>query len=907
MEPLSTFFRINPALLFQNVTTPRSQTSSSISSPSFADHQTGLKVYSESPASLTSAHQDNPLFEGFPVLPASKRKAAVSGDAHGTKNTAVPGDSPKLEEQLHHLLEVLQQALELHSADGLPDDVAPRLADELQAVARRLRDKERELPVERQLRAKVQLALTGAEATIRKLRATPRRRTSANGSGVDWRSNEAASSPTLAAHTNSRFSAGTTLVAEGNTRGGIERDSVCRQLLQSPSSSMSPLSWTGPSFVTGGTPMCVVDDASMASPKELPTDQNGSTCSQLASVAGSSHGQIKIPTGIPRLRQLTSTSSEAATSSSFHPPLYNWMKAVLASTTKQNQPMLLHGNGSVGSDAGTRGVEDGSEAQSPGMGGAVHDSLASVVRAALSNKRTPPLIYGSPLYRRIQRLLAEQRSPIPLRNTSAPGGVMQQSLYSVEPSPIGGRRRGWETGATAPASSRPVWDQEVDTDSASASNRSSDTSSSCTTPTMTMRDDIAALPFDSSVSPFGPTLRERYAARTNTVASATASIQYPSATAASAAFDATGLSGGLPRPAREPEREAAELVAELGLDLQLAPFTVENITNLEVLAHAERWIRGQFIAANKVLEANRERTLEDERCSGSAGCSNDLDSSAQAQVEMVIQTEPAYRLSAGEHVLQCSASTSAPSFSAAAVNPTPIWPPKPKGRAAPGGVRVQQSSQERLGVPRTRGDQAPNHTPLTATLLGHSRPHEIAEVKSGGSSMSFSGNNPSAGGTVVGPSMANGHVPPAPRGPQGSADSFTPRTDESAEITAEVIFTPGNAQLGAKGYTEKRMMVPFRLDSATRSECETEEGDGSAKTLSSISSVSIIGSEPANATDLGADAARRPARRSESQSAGGGLQQATGRKGGTSKPQLSKYLCSFLTTLLPCTNGSVAS
>ncbi len=57
MEPLSTFFRISPTLLIHDVTTPRSQSSSSFSSPSFADHQTGLKVYRESPASLNSAHQ----------------------------------------------------------------------------------------------------------------------------------------------------------------------------------------------------------------------------------------------------------------------------------------------------------------------------------------------------------------------------------------------------------------------------------------------------------------------------------------------------------------------------------------------------------------------------------------------------------------------------------------------------------------------------------------------------------------------------------------------------------------------------------------------------------------------------------------------------------------------------------
>jgi hypothetical protein len=55
-------------------------------------------------------------------------------------------ESSKLQEQLHHLLSILQHALELHSQDGLPNGVAPQLADELEAVAKRLKRKERVSP-----------------------------------------------------------------------------------------------------------------------------------------------------------------------------------------------------------------------------------------------------------------------------------------------------------------------------------------------------------------------------------------------------------------------------------------------------------------------------------------------------------------------------------------------------------------------------------------------------------------------------------------------------------------------------------------------------------------------------------------------------------------------------------------
>ncbi|GLI71809.1 hypothetical protein VaNZ11_017202 [Volvox africanus] len=646
MEPLSTFFRISPALLFQNFTTPRSHASSSFSSPSFADHQTGLKVYCESPASLTSAHQDNPLFEGFPVLPASNRKAEASCSESFAGDEQVTGNSPKLQDQLHHLLTVLQHALEVHGTEGLPDEIAPQLADELEAVAKKLKDKEREVAVERQLRAKVQLALTGAEATIRKLRATPTRGTSASGWGMRWRCNEAAAlSPTATTPgpadiwNPGRKSARRTQAA-GTTRVGGLRDSVCRQLLQSPSSSMSPLSMTGPSAATS-IPIAVVDDASMASPKELPTDQQRSQSCQITVGTTSSCEHVLIPTGIQRMRQISSQSSEAATSSSFHPPLYNWMKAVLSTSTKQAHGRLhSYGSGNEGVGAQRCASTNSSTVQSPAPCGVVGNSIAAAIRFAISKTRTPPLVYGSPLYRRIQRLLAEQRSPSPFRQAVVLVEDAPPHVDSVDQSPTCGGRAGCRMQvAPMPTGSRPVWDQERDTDSASVSDRRSDTtSSSCYTPAITARDDIASLPFRSSVSPFGPTLREKYAARSRNATSDEGSVQRP-VVAESAASKTPSMCGG---PSLQPAGHAAEaaaLVAELGLDLQLDLATADNISNIEVLEHMERWAREQFIT-KRVLHASKEALLETDGDSDAVGSSKfPIDLSTQALVDTAVQTE----------------------------------------------------------------------------------------------------------------------------------------------------------------------------------------------------------------------------------------------------------------------------
>lgn len=108
-----------------------------------------------------------------------------------------------------------------------------------------------------------------------------------------------------------------------------------------------------------------------------------------------------------------------------------------------------------------------------------------------------------------------------------------------------------------------------------------------------LQNKMEVLPFRSSISPFGPPLRERFATRSCTAAPDTSSMQRPS-TAASRPSAATPLS--LPHPRVDDDSpEAAELLAELGLDLQLDAEASGNISNLEVLEHVERWAREQFM------------------------------------------------------------------------------------------------------------------------------------------------------------------------------------------------------------------------------------------------------------------------------------------------------------------------
>ncbi|GIL62226.1 hypothetical protein Vafri_16498 [Volvox africanus] len=404
---------------------------------------------------------------------------------------------------------------------------------------------------------------------------------------------------------------------------------------------MSPLSTTGPS-ASASIPIAAVDDASMASPKELPTDQQRSQNCQITVGTTSSCEHVLIPTGIQRMRQTSSQSSEAATSSSFHPPLYNWMKAVLSTSTKQGHGRLhSYGSGNEGVGAQRCTSTNSSTVQSPAPCGVVGNGIADAIRFAMSKTRTPPLVYGSPLYRRIQRLLAEQRSPSPFRQTVVLAEAAPQRVDSVYQSPTCGGRAGCRTQvAPMPTGSRPEWDQERDTDSASVSDRRSDTtSSSCYTPIITARDDIASLPFRSSVSPFGPTLREKYAARSRITTSDTGSVQR-AVVAESAASKTPSMCGGHSLQPAGHTAEAAALVAELGLDLQLDPATADNISNIEVLEHVERWAREQFITSNGVLQASREAVLETDGDSDAVGSSKyPADLSTQALVDTAVQTE----------------------------------------------------------------------------------------------------------------------------------------------------------------------------------------------------------------------------------------------------------------------------
>ncbi|GIL85492.1 hypothetical protein Vretimale_13410 [Volvox reticuliferus] len=458
---------------------------------------------------------------------------------------------------------------------------------------------------------------------------------------------------------------------------------------------MSPLSMTGPSATTS-IPIAVVDDASMASPKELPIDQQRGQSCQLSVGTTSSCEHVMIPTGILRTWQISSQSSEAATSSSFHPPLYNWMKAVLSSSIKQGHGRLRsYGSGSGNDAAGTQrcASTNSSTVQSPAPRGIVGNSIAAAIRFALSKTRTPPLVYGSPLYRRIQRLLAEQRSPSPFRKAIVLAEATPPRVDSVEQSPTCGGRAGCMMHvAPVSACSRPVWDQERDNNSASVSDRRSDTTSSsstCNTPVITARGDIASLPFRSSVSPFGPTLREKYAARSRMAASDEGSVQRL-VVAESAASKAPSMCGG---PSSQPAghtAEAAELVAELGLDLQLDPVTANNITNMEVLAHVEQWAREQFVAARKVLHASKEAVLETDGDSDAVGSSKyPVDVNTQALVDTAVQTE-----SVDTRSVVCSQShmpKPAPfgGGGGAAAGALATWQHRPMGRAPASVAHVQ--------------------------------------------------------------------------------------------------------------------------------------------------------------------------------------------------------------------------
>ncbi|GLC77811.1 hypothetical protein PLESTB_000956400 [Pleodorina starrii] len=650
--PRSTFFRISSSLAVHNAATPRSQSSTTTSSPSFVEHQTGVKAYQDSPAYLNNAHQNNPLFEGFPILRCGARMSESSELAIWGGNAQTPGrpgGSPKTPEQLRHLLTVLQYSMELHSAaEGPPNGTVPQLADELEPVAKKLKENELETPIEYQLLAEVQLALQGAGAIKRKLRATATPGSPAAGSGSGWHDN-GATAPCQGVASPTGGHSGTGEAQPANTTGGVgARYSVSKQLLQSPSSSLSPLSWNGPATATC-TPSFVVHDGCLSSPKELPTEHHRGQPRSTAVLSSSNVPILKISSHASLRPQ-----DEGAASLNFQPQLYNWMKAMLSGSHAQSPPATAAG-----------------------------ESLAAAVHTALSNTRTPPLVYGSPLHRRIQRLLAEQRTPSPFWHTAAQAGGAWVHGNGVKETPVGCRSAIY---GSASLGSTPALDQDVDTHSPVASNRFTDTSSSRQTPA-SPRQGCNGVPMFlcSSMSPFWPTLREKYGRATG--APATGSMSNMAALATASACKVKDLAAAL--PSETGEDEAADLLAELGLDLQLDPPMACIISNLEVLEHVERWARDQFIAAKRVLQAAKGTIEEGSHDSNSPVSSGCTDLGAHPLVGIAIQTEPV-GTRVGEQLSPCSASASAGAHCAAATGAhLAAWKVNSKGMVSAGSPLVQ--------------------------------------------------------------------------------------------------------------------------------------------------------------------------------------------------------------------------
>ncbi|GFR42336.1 hypothetical protein Agub_g3244, partial [Astrephomene gubernaculifera] len=652
MEPLNTFFRISPSLLLKNVNSPQgSHTSSSFSSPSFAEHQTGLKVYRDSPPSFTSAHRvvdDNPLFEGFPALSVSKQGQGTTADCP-KEDAGGLGESNQVQEHLHHLLNLLQQA---HGDDGKTNGVAlPHLADELEVVVKKLKQKEHgpehvnEVQLEPGRCARMQAALPDADV----YRATPTcSRTTAsvaNEGSSCWAAASNSDEPgggskpsessflwNMAASNNSSGDSGGTSITAASGRM-VLRDSVCKQLLQSPASTVSPLSCVGPAVVAC-SPLFTVDDDCMASPKELPADRQRKRSMGLRASqhdkqqccdppVEASPQQSLFVAGSPALPATVTSTPEPPAPEGQQVPLYSWMQSMLASTPRQDMTDAPDGCPEADAASTSTSTPDSQQQAGEQQG----DPLAAAVRAALAASPAEHLAYGSPLHLKIQRLLAQRQSSSPLDDAEVQADGAPRTTEEAQEDMRG-------------ADSAPVWITNPAAESPSTSQYTTDSTSSCTTPLT--QGDITPMPFRSSVSPFGPTLRERYASKVASSAAqaalgaaipqpATATTEPPSSASTSPTPSAIKFSENSP--------EAAELVAQLGLSLQLDPALVGRVSELDVLQHVEAWAREQHIASQAATSPEAEVGTTHAPGSGAL---------LHVAIDTAVQTDPSPQSSGGQ-------------------------------------------------------------------------------------------------------------------------------------------------------------------------------------------------------------------------------------------------------------------
>ncbi|KAG2432398.1 hypothetical protein HYH02_012969 [Chlamydomonas schloesseri] len=529
----------------------------------------------------------------------------------------------------------------LKTATDLPRGSA--LATELEAAASKLRQKEQEaaalkheVQAERQMRAQLQVALSGAQATIRQLRAAPTPPPRAPGSGPSFgrrRSEPGSESGSKGSHAHSRDGAGTAHSTASSGRslslargmgGGARgvRDSVCRQLLQSPASTLSTLSFAAKPTLAGGCSPLSQPDAA-CSPKELPPDghvllphPHPPPHQALGLHLAESSPKVPLAQGGsagPVTSQLLGAQQQQQQQS-----LSGWMLTALA-TPGADGSAAHTATAAPGTTLGRTTAATLAELQTPAPVG-VGQGVAAAVRAALAATPAQPLTYGSPLHLRIQRLLLEAHDG-GLAAAASPLGAVGAGAAAV--AGVAGDVGGLEG---RPLDSAQVQASASAASSSSSSGSASMESSACATPSggRTQVDMAALANFRSSVSPFNCTLRERYALRSGATHLPSDAPTPPPPAASSRHSNCT-------HPQRAPHHEqqqqqqereqlapgapdgseVAELVTQLGLNLDLN--AVDGMSQLDVLDEIDRWLSAQYIAAKKAILASAEPLTVEEQ------------------------------------------------------------------------------------------------------------------------------------------------------------------------------------------------------------------------------------------------------------------------------------------------------
>ncbi|KAG2502217.1 hypothetical protein HYH03_000703 [Edaphochlamys debaryana] len=488
---------------------------STASSPSFAEHRTGLKCYRDSPAPIggnreTLVDKSNPLFE-FPSQPSSSREEREAEGGEG-QHAAAPAAGN------HDVSMALLELITRHEAE------AARLKQEVHK--------------ERQLRVQTQLALLEREATVQKLRAAP---TPPRGSSSVFGSGGTASSRSSVGAESLAGGIGGGAASQVGGRGAPLRDSVCKQLLLHSPASTASLSFGVPPG--GYSPL----SNARASPLELP------------GCGGSPRGR-GLARATPTLNAHGAEGREGPSQT-----LSAWLRTALA-TPKQGVPPLPRGGASAGGCTAAAmaqlrtptGAAPGQACSDVTAGG-----LAAAVQAALvAASPCPALVYGSPLHRRIQRLLESERAGgTPLKHASA-----QADGPDAEGEP------------TSPSSS---------TSACSGGQR------------IAVNEASSAL----SPSPFRMTLRQRYAAR------------------GAAASNGGAQDAATPLPdsrSAEPEpghTEAAAVISQVCSELQLDPGAAADTDKQQLLMELDaldRMLTESYIAVKRDILANATYAIDEE-------------------------------------------------------------------------------------------------------------------------------------------------------------------------------------------------------------------------------------------------------------------------------------------------------